>query len=236
MGDTMVYLHAHIANRMRPFKKVLGGIRQAVEHTVLAVAQAEVHLAVGQFLQRLDARNQVVVLVFQHEVHIGCERSGIESGDENGFRPVTRVCYRPVGTLNNKRPKPALQQDLGDFLRSGFSRNGGLEFLVFDNRVGIDYHRHYPAFFAAADSRHGTAHRRGEEYLRTRLVEKQRGTRFHSGTLRNEQFRRDARKAIRNDGIGGADGHLDHCLLRFAYQPDVETTFQFYDFRHTMIY
>ncbi len=234
-GRYVVYLYADVTGRMRALKKMLCGIPQAVEHTVLAVAQPQVDLPVGQLLQCLDTGSQVVVLVFQDEVHVRSQGGGIESRNKDRFRFVARIGDRSVRPLDDEGPKPALQQHLGDFLRSGLGRNGSLEFFVFDHRIGIDHYGQYPSLFATTNGRYGTAHRRGEEYLGPRLVEKQRGTRLHPGAFRNEQFRGNARKAIRNHGISGADRHLDHRLFRFAYQPDVETTFQFYDFRHIMI-
>ena len=231
----MVYLHADIACRMRPAEIVLLNPLYLLQYPFRRVGvESQMHGTGRQFRKHGKAEVQIVQLLLEREIHVGRQRSAVETRYEYGLGRTLRIGYDSVGTLNDHRPKARRKQRRGNVLPRGRLDRRHIERLVRLLRLGSDHDVEYPPLLSSVDGRHAAADRRGEQHLRTILVEKQRSPGLHRVIHSHEQFRRNAEKVVRPHGIGMHQGQTLQLPARLALEPYVETLFQFDDLRHTV--
>ncbi len=228
----MVNLNAHVPGRMRPVERAHFHAFHPIQHPGCSGFQTQVDFPQRQLRQHGETGIQIIQLFLQYVIHIGSQRRRIESGNENGFRRLSRIGDDSVRTLNDHRPQTGTQQRRSDVFLVGGLFGGNLERLV--NLFGgrSDHHVEDLTLIPAVYGGHLPADRRGEQHLRTVLVVKQRRSGLHDVVHPNQHLRDDPLEIVRFQRIGMYQRQPGQLASGFPLQPDIKAFFQLYDLRH----
>ena len=151
--------------------------------------------------ERVDTSLKLFLIALQRHFEVGSERHVAESGAENGFRLVLRVCHHGIRALVDVSEKSGVKQCVEHSIRICLGEIDSPEVLCFLLLVSLHLNAQNLSSVTSLHGNNLAADRRSELHFRMQLVHIQSIPGQNSFPFLDHHFRLDSHKCIRHDTV-----------------------------------